>query len=95
MQRVAISLEGDMKHRTNIGNLEKESDEKYPNWIPQEGEYYAWREHTTRRGKLMVGRVISFDGKIVHGREPIGCSERKYLRDIFKLDGDYSYLFKQ
>lgn len=80
--------------KLKIDNLEKESDIKYPNWIPQIGEYYAWREKCTRHGDLLICRVIFFDGKLVKGREPIGCMETRNLGDVFRLDGDYEYLFR-
>lgn len=70
-----------------IGNLEKQSDNENPNWIPQAGEYYAWRESNTRRGALIIGRVISYDAekRIVKGRQSLGTSERRYLSAVFKL----------
>jgi len=70
-----------------IGNLEKQSDNENPNWIPQVGEYYAWREATTRKGNLLIGRIISFDAekKIVKGRQKSGMTERRYLADVFGL----------
>ena len=70
-----------------IGNLEKQSDDENPNWIPQAGEYYAWRESNTRHGDLIVRRVISYDAKkkVVRGREPSGMSERRYLSGVFRL----------
>ncbi|KKL92299.1 hypothetical protein LCGC14_1886080 [marine sediment metagenome] len=49
--------------RRKIGNLEKQSDNENPNWIPQVGEYYAWRESNTRHGDLLVRRVISYDAE--------------------------------
>lgn len=78
-----------------IGDRERESDKNNPNWIPQVGEYYAWRESCTRHGNLIVRRVESFDGKIVKGREPSGMGERRYISDIFKLGGDWEHLFNR
>ena len=73
--------------RRKIGNLEKQSDSENPNWIPQVGEYYAWRESNTRHGDLLVSRVISYDieRRIVRGRRLSGMSERRHLSGIFKL----------
>jgi len=69
-----------------VGNLEKQSDIENPNWIPQVGEFYAWRESRTRRGNLLVAQIISYDTEkqIVRGRLPNTSTERRYLVDVFK-----------
>lgn len=70
-----------------IGNLEKQSNRENPNWIPQVGEYYAWRESNTRHGDLIVRQVISYDAerRIVKGRIPNTMMERRHLSGVFKL----------
>ena len=69
-----------------IGNLEKQSDVENPNWIPQVGDYYAWRESNTRHGDLIIGRVAFYNAErqIISGRKLV-FSERRYLGSVFKL----------
>ena len=76
--------------RRKIGNLEKQSDIENPNWIPQVGEYYAWRESNTRHGDLLIRRVTSYDaeGRIVSGRLLNTMGERRHLSGVFKLPAE-------
>ena len=73
--------------RRKIGNLERQSISENPNWIPQTGEYYAWRESNTRHGDLFIRRVIAYDseGKIVKGRILNTMMESRHLSGIFRL----------
>ena len=73
--------------RRKIGNLERQSDKENPNWIPQVGHYYAWRQSNTRHGDLLIRRVIAYNAerRIVTGRILNTMSERRHLSGVFKL----------
>jgi hypothetical protein len=73
-----------MKFTPDLRKLQDSVTQK--DWIPQEGDIYAWNESTTRHGDLHFGKVISYDEvkKLVRGYTGMG-TERRYKDEVFLI----------